>query len=647
MPKYRITDPNGKTFEITAPDGATKEQALAYAQQQFSAAPVQSAQDQYDPTEGMSTTGKLIAGYGSAIPRMVRGVGQRLGLVSQAEVDEANRLDAPLLRTGAGSVGNIAGSVMAAVPTMAIPGAASIPGAAVIGAAQGLTTPTSTGESAVQNAAIGGVAGPIAIGAGRAIMGGIQGSRALAEPFTQAGRERIAGRTLERFADDPAKILALRGGASSTGAIPTIAEESRDPGLARLQDALRSVDPKIASRIDARLAENNAARVNTLRNIAGTPAEREAAVSAVERQARQLYGQAFKEDLAVTPELQRLINRPSVRKAEARAAQLSQETGAPFSTNLDDAFPRTVYAGQRSIPDSSVATTVSQRNPLTLTTHNVPVDLPVSSGRAANYVEIPPVESFPVGDMHTLKMGMDALLTDPTLGIAGREAKAVMATRNRLLDLLPESYQTARQGHIQMNRPVNQMDIGGRLLQNFSSATDDLSGNPRLRAEAFNRALQNEGQLIKQATGVKGIKSLADVMEPTQLASIRGVADELGVTAAVAREGNGPGSATAQRLASQNILRQLIGPTGLPSSWAESAIANTVVGKPLNLVYGGVAEPRIQNALADALLDPAVAQAALRGSGFGSSAAQSNRLLNLLRQSGRVAPSTLAISNDR
>ena len=39
MPDYEITSPEGKRFVVTAPDGATQEQVLAYAQQQFSSAP--------------------------------------------------------------------------------------------------------------------------------------------------------------------------------------------------------------------------------------------------------------------------------------------------------------------------------------------------------------------------------------------------------------------------------------------------------------------------------------------------------------------------------------------------------------------------------------------------------------------------------
>lgn len=39
MPRYEITSPEGKKFEITAPDGASQDQVLAYAQQNFKAPP--------------------------------------------------------------------------------------------------------------------------------------------------------------------------------------------------------------------------------------------------------------------------------------------------------------------------------------------------------------------------------------------------------------------------------------------------------------------------------------------------------------------------------------------------------------------------------------------------------------------------------
>lgn len=39
MPNYEITSPEGKKFQITAPDGASQDEVLAYAQEQFKATP--------------------------------------------------------------------------------------------------------------------------------------------------------------------------------------------------------------------------------------------------------------------------------------------------------------------------------------------------------------------------------------------------------------------------------------------------------------------------------------------------------------------------------------------------------------------------------------------------------------------------------
>lgn len=586
---------------------------------------------------------------------------------------------APLLnavRTGGFTTGAPAATTFAG--RAANVGVRAAGGAITGGATSALINPSDAASGAVIGAAL----PPALMGVGKVATYGGRAVKSFVEPFTEAGRATIVGRTLARFADDPEAIAAASGGQSPTGALPTVAEASADAGMARLQDALRSLDPQMENMIGGRLAANNAARVATLQGIAKTPAEREAAVAAVEAQARNLYGQAFEESVPVTSALQRLVGKPSVQKAEARAIQLARELGTPFRARLDDMRPKSVYAGMRDLPpstitipdnpapiyagsrrlpDSSVQEVTQQFSPLTLnpqpvaSTRYVPsgsqdlfIDLPpglrdldVASGSVPTFVDIPPVESVPVRDMHTLKMGMDALLSDPTLGIAGREAAAVMATRNKLLDLLPESYQVARQAHIQMNKPVNQMDIGKRLLQTYSSATDDLTGNPQLRAEAFNRALQDESKLIKLATGVKGINRLGDVMEPNQIAAIRAVADELSRTAAVAKVGNGPGAASAQRLSSQNILQQLLGP-----ALADNTFSNTVLGKPLNLLYGGVADPKLQKLLADAVLDPDTAAALVRQRSSGGPSVLERLLLNstVTQPAARAIP---AATSDR
>lgn len=97
-----------------------------------------------DPTQDMGTVGKFVAGYGKAGADMVRGAGQRLGIVSQEDVDENRRLDAPLMATTAGKVGHITGAVASTLPAYAAgPGL----GAVLTGAALGYVQPTATGDS--------------------------------------------------------------------------------------------------------------------------------------------------------------------------------------------------------------------------------------------------------------------------------------------------------------------------------------------------------------------------------------------------------------------------------------------------------------------------------------------------------------------
>jgi hypothetical protein len=143
-----------------------------------------------DPTEGMSNWQKILAGAGKSVADTGRGLqqigaqaGNAVGLVSddtvagiQSNIDESRRLDAPLMQTGAGIAGNIAGSL---ATTMLPAGAAAKLGqagkigtaarafinpqtykaAAAGGALLGALQPTATGESRTLNAAIGAAGG--------------------------------------------------------------------------------------------------------------------------------------------------------------------------------------------------------------------------------------------------------------------------------------------------------------------------------------------------------------------------------------------------------------------------------------------------------------------------------------------------------
>lgn len=131
--------------------------------------PTPSAQPTYDPTEGMSTADKFWAGTGKGVVDTGRGIyqlgaaiGHAAGMVSddkmkeiQGDVDEAHELDKPLMKTGAGKVGDIVGT---AIPALAVP-ATGIVGGLAAGAALGTAQPVATGESRLQNALLGAAGG--------------------------------------------------------------------------------------------------------------------------------------------------------------------------------------------------------------------------------------------------------------------------------------------------------------------------------------------------------------------------------------------------------------------------------------------------------------------------------------------------------
>lgn len=549
-----------------------------------------------------------LAGAGKAFADTGRGISQMLGGTSEAEVQEARDRDRPLMNTLAGKIGNFGGNVSIALPALAIPGAATIPGAAAIGATQGFIQPSVSGNETLANTAIGGAAGVGGVLAARAVSGLYQGAKALAEPFTQAGRQRIAGRTLERFAEDPARIAATTAAPTATGAVPTLAEQTGDAGLARLQDSLRSLDPQIEGQIAGRLAENNAARVGSLQGLAGTQAERNAAEAARKAASSDLYRQATNATYTVDRELGDLLGRPAVKQAMARAKQLAENNGRPFSFEVAPAAP---YSGVGVQPQASQKIT----------------------GQG----------------LQDLKMAMDEMLTDPASGFTGAAGRTVKDLRGQVLAWMERAnpeFKAARTTYADASKPINAMDIGEKLTSRALSNTSDLAGNQRMQANALLSMLRDEPRLIEQATGRKGLgDSLDKILTPEQLKMLRTVASETDRAAAVATAGNGPGSATAQRMASQNVLQRLIGPTGLPSSFAEGALANTVIGKPLNLLYGGVSEPKIQQQLAAAVLDPEVAKAVLAAARQLPRAEQT-ALRKLLMESARVAPSSATVSGN-
>ena len=181
MPFFQITSPDGKQYRVTAPDGATREDALKMLQSRLSA-PKQ--EQQYNPANGPGELRPLgistgietpqwldrgLSGAGKFMVDIGRGAQQVSGMDNQGEINASQRRDAPLMNTTAGKVGYIGGGVASFAPTAFIPGANTYTGSALIGAGLGALQPTTKPGERQSNMLLGSAGGV----AGRALSGGI------------------------------------------------------------------------------------------------------------------------------------------------------------------------------------------------------------------------------------------------------------------------------------------------------------------------------------------------------------------------------------------------------------------------------------------------------------------------------------------
>jgi hypothetical protein len=252
MPTFIVTSPDGRKLRVNAPEGATQEDAVAFAQAQFSATPAEPARErlmrenpaEYDPsskayqerygaTSSMGIPQRMAAGAGKFLFDAARGIGQMTGLRSQEQIDDAARLDAPLMQTTSGKVGNILGGAAFSAPAMLIPGAQGLAGATLTGAALGMAQPVQTGGSRTANTIFGGAGGAAGYGASK-LIGNVAGrvaNRARSSSASAASASATPGVANSSASVTGSVNLSARGG-------PSMGEVGPDPS-AGLNDAMR------------------------------------------------------------------------------------------------------------------------------------------------------------------------------------------------------------------------------------------------------------------------------------------------------------------------------------------------------------------------------------------------------------------------
>lgn len=598
MARYRVQGPDGAIHVFEGPDGASPADVEAFAAQTFGskqtpALPPLTA----DPTEGMSIGDKLAAGVGKAIVDTGRGLGQMVGLVGRDDVAESRKLDSALMNTTAGKVGNFAGNVAILAPTALIPGANTVTGAATIGALTGLAQPsTSTNETLFNVGMSGGAGGAVPL-----LTRGYQAAKAAAEPFYQAGRDRIVGRALNMAAGGDAGVEArLRTSASQVpGVMPTVGEAAQNPGIAALQRTATATDPTVLHAFEQRMLANNDARIEALKAIAG---DRSAAASARSAATDALYAQANGKSIVITPELETLLTRPVMRSATAEARNLAANEGRSFSLTPPTPPQPSTLLGSNGLPMSVT----------------------------------PGVPGHMVGrDAHTIKMALDDVIEGAgQTGMARNAKRAATGTQQEFLDQIEQQvpvYGQARDTYRQMSAPINQADVIDAIL----SRTVDRNVRGNLTPAAYNRALSD-----RTAASALGRKSatLADTFTPDHMGTLNAINTDLRNLDYASNAGRGVGSDTVQKLAYSNLLEQAGMPNFLRNLGGGQVVGN-LVARGADAAYGR-ANRELTNQLAMVMLDPGKAAELLKS----ATPAQRNQLLQLMQRSAQVGAMGAAAS---
>lgn len=334
------------------------------------------------------------------------------------------------------------------------------------GGAAGAVRENGGGPAAQIAAALGaGLAAPVAVSAAAAVP---RTAKALIEPFTEAGKQKIVGSAITRIASDPKNALSGLNNAEEIvpGSIQTSAQAARDPGLLTLERSLASQNPLFAER----QVQNNAARNALLEGYAKDDAALNAAKGARLSSGNELYGEAFAQaSQEPSAALKGLMERPAFQKAVEQAKTIAANQGEPMA------------------------------NPLTT-----------------------------VRGLHYVKLALDDMLEPTATNALARNAKsALVDTKNKLvseIENISPKYAEARQSYAEASKPINQMELMQDIAQRSKLAGSDVAGNPVLSQAKFSRALQTYADEIgktltpEQTTALQKVAKDLDVAQLSQSA---------------------------------------------------------------------------------------------------------------------------------
>jgi hypothetical protein len=570
-----VTLPDG-TVITNVPDDITKEQL----DQKLQANGIDVSK--FQPTFGQqvlaSPAGRFIQGAGGVIdagaqllPRALSGVSSLGGLnpnpISQYLDEEAKKVDeivAQKARTmeaakqATGQTGvdisKFAGEALTptniAMMKYLQPMSKTLPGlieaGGYMGAVGGALSPVTenqdnfSAQKAIQMGA-GAALGSILPGVVPVISKGYQLAKALGQPFTETGREKIVGSTIRSQIrpTDVGDVVNRLSNAEELvpGSTPTAAEVAESGGISALQRSAAARSPDAYS---ARATDQANARLAAIDEIAGTGGKKEFFSADRKAVADQLYEEAKNTPLDFTnvnkSEIDSLLKRPAIKSAIEKAKELAANAGY-----------------EKLSPKGSI--------------------------RGLDYV----------------KEALDLQIIDAK----GKEKEVLRGVKDDLLsvlDRLSPKYAEARATFEAMSKPINRMEVAETLRDKLIPAISDLGAINKETPASFAAALRNADETAKRATGYKdaNLQSIfAD--SPAELQTIENIGRDIARKANFQDLARGAGSDTFQKMAMANMAEK----SGIPLSVLEMPILNFTLKK----LYDNPTN-KMQEQLAQVLLNP-------------------------------------------
>lgn len=633
MATYEITAPDGNTYEVNAPEGASEAQVLAYVKSNYKnlgAAPQPQAPK--TPAQAPDSVamgfGDIVYGAGQLLAKGMQNLPENLTVmgrpvaasarafaekvVPQREVQyEAQRQAAG---EGGFDFGRLMGNIINPLSYVAAPVANPVVRSAVtggmLGAAQPVTNKEDFWSTKALQAGLGTVIGPLADL-------GVAGVGKVAEAIkglTPAGRDKAMQKYVEGLAgpEKDAVIKALQDAKQLvTGSKPTVAEALSDiPSAADLVAAQAKLSSKegLAGQFAARTAEQQAARLRTIQQIAGTEAEKaaveaeRAAVTGAQReqaltmantameasqtieqqvmkQARQLakVSEEMTQGTGTAPSVFTLQGAQTAQNLKTLQLKALQENGV-FPLMSKDIVSQIDKAISGTESDMSKAVLGAVKDKILSKTDK---DGFISSRDL--YENVRKTSNQDIAKLLGLgEQFASGGIPEQAAKALGNVKKYIDASLDKSSDGLWSKYLN---NYSQYSDKLNRMEIGEYLSKKLNTALD------KERAAVFSNAVDNAATTIKQATGIPRYEKLEQVLTKPEMAAVNNVLADL------------TRQRKAQELASKvgQLDKGLVDVAGAVPPWLDKTV--TVLKEGLRYLQQG-SQDKFNQKMTELMLDP-------------------------------------------